>query len=102
MDTGQTVFILSQLILGAIASFFAIVLWSKTISAAYMLLIIGALVAYAEIIYSILGLYGIGSDFLLIGSIPLFSFIMPLLRMSFFIAAFILLILKHISKKDKE
>jgi len=98
MDSGQTIFILSQLAVGAAASFFAIMLWSRTREAAWMLIIIGAIVAYAEIVYSVLGLFGMGGDFLLIGEVPLITFILPLLRMSFFIAAFTVMIVKQSRK----
>ena len=96
MDSGQTVFILSQLVLGAVASFLAIILWAKTRDLAWMLIICGAIVAYIEIVHSILGLFGMGGgDFFLIGSVPLISFILPLLRMIFFIAAFLVMIIKR-------
>ena len=99
MDSGQTVFIMSQLILGAVAAFFAIMLWSRTRDAAWMLIVIGTIAAYVEIIHYILGLFGIaGGEFLLIGSVPLVSFVLPLLRMMFFIVAFLIMIIRSRSK----
>ena len=93
MDSGQTLFILSQLVLGAAASFLAIMLWSRTRDPAWMLIVIGTIAAYIEIVYSVLGLFGIsGGDFFSIGSVPFILFILPLLRMAFFIAAFIIMI----------
>jgi len=89
MDAGQTIFITSQLVLGAVAAFLAIMLWPKLRDAAWMLIIIGIIVSYIEIVYSILKHFGIGGeDFLNIGSVPLVSFALPSLRMGFFIAAF--------------
>jgi len=71
-------------------------LWSKTRDAAWMLIVMGAIFAYIEIVYSILGLFGIdGADLFLIGSVPLISFVLPLLRMTFFIAAFIIMIVRY-------
>ena len=100
MDSGQTVFILGQLILGALAAFLAIMLWSRTRDAAWMFVIIGAIIAYIEIVYSILGLFGMsGGDFLLIGSVPLVSFVLPLLRMIFFISAFTIMIIRQLRHK---
>ena len=99
MDSGQTVFILSQLILGAIATFFAIMLWSRTRDAAWMLIIIGAILAYIEIVYSILGIFGIGEGILLVGSVSLAAFVLPSLRMIFFIAAFTLMIIRQLRQK---
>jgi len=100
MDSGQTVFIMCQLVLGAVASFLAIILWSRTRDITWMLIIIGAIVAYIEIIHSILNLFGMGGgSFLLIGSVPLISFILPLLRMGFFIAAFAIMIIRQSRRK---
>jgi len=96
MDSGQTAYILSQLAFGAVATFLAIMLWSKTRDAAWMLIVLGTIISYIEIVYSILNLFGIdGSKLFLVGSVPLISFILPLLRMVFFIAAFIIMIIRH-------
>jgi hypothetical protein len=100
MDSGQTAFILSQLALGAVATFLAIMLWSKTRNIAWMFIIIGVIVAYIEIVHSILGLFGMGGDELfLIGSGPLISFILPSLRMIFFIAAFAVMLSRQYRSK---
>lgn len=96
MDSGQTVFIICQLAFGAAATFLAIMLWSKTRDAAWMLIIIGAIIAYIEIVYSILGIFGLSDgDYFLIGSVPVVSFALPLIRMGFFIAAFAVMIFKQ-------
>ena len=96
MDSGQTLFIICQLAFGAAATFFAIMLWSKTRDAAWMLIIIGAILAYIEIIYSILGIFGLSDGiFFHIGTVPVISFVLPLLRMFFFIAAFTVMIFKQ-------
>ena len=100
MDSGQTVYILTQLILGALVTFFAIMLWSRTRDITWMLVIIGTIVAYIEIIHSILGMFGItGGGFILVGSVPLTSFILPVLRMCFFIAAFAIMFIRLSRKK---
>lgn len=89
MDAGQVLFIYSRLILGALAAFFAIVLWSKTRDTAWMLMAIAAIVMYIEIVYSILELLGIfAGSILLIGSVPLPAILLPALRMIFCIAGF--------------
>ena len=95
MDIGQGVLIFSQLILGALASFFAIMLWSKTRDTAWMLIVIGTIAAYIEIIYTILKLFGFINTGLLIGSVPLMAIILPSLRMIFFIAAFYVMVVKR-------
>ena len=93
MDTGQAIYILSRLILGALASFFAIMLWSRTRDVAWMLMVIGTIAVYVETVYSILNLFGIGGgNILLIGSVPLMSIILPCLPMIFFISAFAVMV----------
>ena len=91
MDTGQALLIASRLVLGAAAAFFAIMLWSKIRDMAWMLIVIGIIAAYIEIIYSILELSGF-MNFLLIGSVPLAAIVLRPLWLIFFIAAFIVMI----------
>jgi putative exporter of polyketide antibiotics len=96
MDTGQAIFISSQLILGAAAAFLAILLWPKIREVAWMLIILGTIVAYIETVYSILKIFGITGDNLIIfGSVPLISFILPTVRTLFFIVAFAIIIYKQ-------
>jgi hypothetical protein len=96
MDPGEILYISSRLLLGALASFFAIMVWSKTRDAAWMLLVIGTITAYADIVYSILGMFGVtdGSAFL-VGSIPLARLILSNLSSGFFIAAFLVMIVRN-------
>ena len=100
MDSGQVVYIISRLSLGAIASFFAIMLWSKTRDVAWMLMVIGTIATYVETVYTILNLFGInGNNYLLIGSVPLISIILPSLPTAFFIAAFVVMVVRKYGKR---
>jgi len=100
MDTGQIIFILSQLILGAVVAFLAISLLPKTRDAAWMLVIFGAIILYIETVYSILKTLGIVAEELIIfNSIPLISLILPSARMILFIAAFAIMLYKQSKKK---
>ena len=93
MDLGQLIFILSRLILGAVASFLAIMVWSRTRDIAWMFLIIGVIAAYVETIYGILKFFGIVTgDLFVIGSMPLISIILPNLPVVFFIIAFAVMV----------
>ena len=97
MDTGQAIIISSHLIFGALAAFLAILLWTKIRdgagSSAWMLIIFSVFVAYIEIVYSVLINIGIaGNEFIIFGSVPLASLVLPVIRMSFFIAAFAIMI----------
>lgn len=100
MDSGQTIFILSQLSLGALATFLAILLWARTRDIAWMLVILGTIAAYVEIVYSILNIFGIsGLAFFYIGSVSLIAFVLPSLRMLFFIIAFTVMIIRQVRQK---
>jgi hypothetical protein len=95
MDVGQIIYITSRLVLGALASFFAIMLWSKTRDVAWMLMVIGTIAAYIETVYSILELFGIsGGDRFVIGSVPAASIVLPCLWISFFIIAFVVMVFR--------
>jgi hypothetical protein len=100
MDAGEILFISSRLILGALASFFAIMLWSKTRDMAWMLMVIGTIAAYIETVYSILDMFGItqGAS-LAIGSIPAAAIILPSLRTAFFIAAFLVMVIRKYGRR---
>ena len=100
MDSGQLIYILSRLILGALASFFAIMLWSKTRDVAWMLMVIGTIAAYVETVYAILNLFGIsGGDIFLVGSVPLMSILLPCLPTVFFIAAFLVMVVRKYRRR---
>ena len=100
MDTGQTIYITSQLLLGALAAFLAIFLWPKIRDAAWMFIIFGIIVAYIETVYSILRIFGINADkFFIFDTIPLVSFLLPTIRMLFFISAFVIMIYRQTRQK---
>jgi hypothetical protein len=95
MDSGQVIYIISRLALGALASFFAIMVWSKIRDVAWMLMVIGTIAVYVETVYSILNLMGItGDNIFVIGSVPLISIILPCLPTIFFIAAFAVMVVR--------
>jgi len=96
MDAGQTFFIASQLILGAAAAFLAILLWPRIRDLAWMLIIFGTIVAYIETVYSILKVFGISADdILIVESVPLIPLILSAIRTLFFIAAFAIMIYRQ-------
>jgi hypothetical protein len=95
MDTGQLVYIISRLFMGALAAFLAILLWSKTRDMAWMLMVIGVIAAYVDTVYSILVLFGIaGGNLPSAGSMPVLSIIFPCLPTAFFIAAFTVMVIR--------
>ncbi|GHV28456.1 hypothetical protein AGMMS4952_12140 [Spirochaetia bacterium] len=96
MDSGELLYISSRLVLGALATFFAIMLWAKTRDAAWMLMVIGTIAAYAETVYVTLGIFGITFEgmFLRVGSVPLPTLILSNLPSCFYIAAFLLMVIR--------
>lgn len=100
MDAGEITYIASRLILGALAAFFAIILWSKTRDIAWMLMVVGTIAAYAETIYSILNTFGIASEAgPLLGSVPLLSIVLPNIPTLFFTVAFIVMVMRKIRRR---
>jgi hypothetical protein len=100
MDVGEILYISSRLILGALASFFAIMLWSKTRDVAWMLMVIGTIAAYIETVYSILVMFGItGVNVLTIGSVPVAAIVLPCLRTLFFIIAFLIMVVRKYGRR---
>jgi hypothetical protein len=94
MDSGEILFIVSRLTTGALAAFFAIMLWSKTRDVAWMLMVIGTIAAYVETVYSILNLFGITGSQFSIGSVAVAAIVLPNLRTGFFIAAFVVMVVR--------
>ncbi|MCL2138557.1 MAG: hypothetical protein FWH41_03395 [Treponema sp.] len=100
MDSGQLVLVYSRLILGASAVFLAIMLWSKTRDIAWLFLLIGTVFAYIEIIYTVLeSLQIITGGFFFVGSTPLEAIILPVFRLGFIIAAFLVIIIRRYRQK---
>jgi hypothetical protein len=96
MDWGQAVFISSRLVLGALAAFFAIMLWAKTRDRAWMLMVLGMVAAYIETIYSIMELLGItGAWVPALGSVSLAAIVLPALRTGLCIAAFLVMVIRR-------
>jgi len=88
MDWEQIILVYSRLFLGTAAAFLAILLWSKTRDGVWMLIVAGTITAYVEIVY-------LTMEFLDFSSIPLVAILLPALRMSFFTAAFLIMVVRQ-------
>ena len=100
MELGQAVYVISRLFMGALASFLAIILWSKTRDVAWMLVIIGAIAAYADTIYAVLSIFGIVSGSgLSLGAMPVMAIFLPILPTIFFIAAFSVMVTRKFRRR---
>jgi hypothetical protein len=88
MDWGQIISVYSRLVLGAAAAFLAIMLWTKKRDAPWALIAAGTITAYGEIVYSVVESSGFGAA-------PLAAILLATLRMIFFIAAFLIMIVRR-------
>lgn len=85
-----------KLVLGGVAAFLAIVLWSKTRDPAWMSLVAGAITGYAGIMFNMmldLGIVTAGTP--IIFGIPLSILLFTAVPSLFFILAFILMIVRN-------
>jgi hypothetical protein len=94
MDSGELLYVTSRLVLGAAASFLAIMVWSKTRDIAWMLMVMGIIALYADIVYSVFDMLGIRGDLIFIGSVPLMALILSNLPIILFIAAFLVMAIR--------
>jgi hypothetical protein len=59
MGAGDTILLASRLATAAAAAFLAILLWSRTRDIAWMLIVIGAISSYADILFDLLSRLGL-------------------------------------------
>jgi uncharacterized membrane protein YeaQ/YmgE (transglycosylase-associated protein family) len=59
MQTAELVEVLARLIVGAVAGFFAILLWAKSRDSAWMLIIAGTIAYYGFVVYETLKIFGV-------------------------------------------
>ncbi|UCF98098.1 MAG: hypothetical protein JSV89_00845 [Spirochaetaceae bacterium] len=95
MEPTEFVVLLSRLATGAIATFFAILLWSQTRDVSWVLVIIGTLVSYAEIVFTTLESFGVVEvDFFVISGFPVLEMVLVNLPLVFLTLAFISMIVR--------
>lgn len=93
MEQPELVLYIIKLVLGGIAAFFAIMLWSKTRDTAWMSLVAGTIISYAGIVYEMLNKFDIYivSGVTLLG-VPLATLLFTVIPPLFYIAAFIMML----------
>ena len=93
MEIAQIVLIIVKLVFGGLASFFAILLWSKTRDTAWMSLVCASLSTYAAIVYDVLENLGIiPLDMYTIYGISVASLFFAIVPSVFYILAFIIML----------
>ncbi|HPE37052.1 MAG TPA: hypothetical protein PK625_07875 [Spirochaetales bacterium] len=75
----------------ALATFLAIVVWARTRDAAWMLVVVGIVAGYADILHTLLGEFGLAPDRAK-GVFPVLALILPNLPWLFFSIAFAVMI----------
>lgn len=72
MQNTELILIIIKLILGGIASFLAILLWSRTRDIAWMCMVAGTLASYAGLMYDMISFLGlVEKTIITIGTYPL-------------------------------
>jgi hypothetical protein len=95
MAESEIIFYIIKLVLGGVAAFLAIMLWSHTRDSAWMSLVAGAVTGYAGIVYEMLVKLGIAGDIgVKIAGIPLASLLFAVIPSVFYITAFVLMIIR--------
>ncbi|MDY7028707.1 MAG: hypothetical protein SVR04_10460 [Spirochaetota bacterium] len=95
MGTAELVGIIVRLAAGAITTFLAILLWAKTRDTAWMLIIMGVIFEYGEIIYSTLTLFGVvPANVYIIPEVLKVDVVMLNLPLGLFAAGFIVMLFR--------
>lgn len=81
-----------KLVLGGIAAFLAILLWSKSRAASWMCLVASVLISYAGIIFEMMISLGIITANVFVFGVPLVTLLFAVFPSLFLIAALILII----------
>ena len=93
MSAGDTVLLVSRLAAAAVAAFLAILLWSRTRDLAWMLIVIGVIASYAEILFDLLSRIGLVHEtFYILWGIPLGRILLSNLPYLFLCAALAVMI----------
>lgn len=93
MNTGELVFLVSRLVTAAAAAFLAILLWSRTRDLAWMLIVIGAIASYADIVFSLLSGMGIADESsIVVFGLPIVRILLANLQYLFLCAALVVMI----------
>lgn len=94
--------LLTRMGVGAVTTFLAILLWSQTRDAAWVLAIVAVLVSYAQIILETLEGFGIVSgEFFAVSGFPLLRVVLVNLPMVFLSLAFITMVARQARKHPK-
>jgi hypothetical protein len=89
VESADLIALIIRLGVGALATFGAILLWAQTRDSAWMLVIIGTIVHYGEIIYTTFLLFGILSSETIVFGLPIVHILLSNLPSLFYLFAFL-------------
>jgi hypothetical protein len=93
MSPADTILLASRLATAAIAAFLAILLWSRTRDVAWMLIVIGVIASYADILFDLLARLGLVDESrFVIGGFPVSRVLLANLPYLFLCAALLVMI----------
>lgn len=93
MTAGISIWLVSRFAVAGVMTFLAIILWSRTRDVAWMLIVIGAVSSYAEVLFDLFVRMGlVDEDRLAFYGVPLARLLFSNLPYLFLAAAFIVMI----------
>jgi hypothetical protein len=97
MGTEQAILMLSRFVLGAFATFLAIMVWSKTRDIAWMLIVVGTVAHYGEVVFSALESLGVVRlDVVRISTVAVFPLVLTNLPTAFYALAFLVIVSRRL------
>lgn len=97
MGTEAAIMMLTRFVLGALATFLAIMVWSRTRDTAWMLIVVGTVAHYGEVVFSALETLGVVRlDFITLGGIAVFPLVLSNLPTLFYILAFLVFVSRRV------
>ena len=97
MGTEDAIMMLSRFALGALATFLAILVWSRTRDTAWMLIVVGTVAHYGEVVFSALETLGVVRlDLVRIGDVAVFPLVLANLPTIFYILAFLVIVSRRL------
>lgn len=96
MSQGEVFVFVVKIIFGGIAAFLSVLLWSKTKDSAWMNVVAGIIFSYISLVYELLISLGINiPGNVLVFEIPIYTLITTAIPYLFFIAAFIIMLIRN-------
>ena len=87
----------AEMVAGAVATFLAILLWSRTRDVAWMLIVTGTVVYYSTLVFEALAILGtVDLDAVMIGTVSVGRTVIAVAPMTFFAIAFAVMLARKI------